>query len=266
MPDPHLVADASLARITELASEAAKSLGRKDDARKYLAQHEDLLGKSREEYVMTNGRLASDFQTAYALALHFRLLSPAEREGAIARLEYLIRRDTFRIGTGFAETPILLNVLAEADLLLLAYRMLQEGEGLPDGTINPGHMTSFNHYALGAVSDFPHSVVGGLSPAAPGWRKALIRPQPGGTIRHASTSYDSPYGVYSVSWFINEKVLTVGIVVPPNCTAQVVLPGIDETVGSGKRQYEVEYIADERWPPRALVGPISSRLKDEFEP
>ena len=32
---------------------------------------------------------------------------------------------------------------------------------LPDGTINPGEMTSFNHYALGAVADWLHRTVGG---------------------------------------------------------------------------------------------------------
>jgi alpha-L-rhamnosidase len=34
---------------------------------------------------------------------------------------------------------------------------------LPNGDINPGEMTSFNHYALGSVANFLHSVIGGLS-------------------------------------------------------------------------------------------------------
>jgi alpha-L-rhamnosidase len=38
----------------------------------------------------------------------------------------------------------------------------------PDGTINRGEMTSFNHYALGAVADWLHKAVGGISPLAPG--------------------------------------------------------------------------------------------------
>ncbi|MGI0501413.1 hypothetical protein ABY44_00005, partial [Burkholderia sp. ZZQ-2] len=32
---------------------------------------------------------------------------------------------------------------------------------LPDGTVNPGTMTSFNHYALGAVADWLHRSVAG---------------------------------------------------------------------------------------------------------
>ena len=39
---------------------------------------------------------------------------------------------------------------------------------LPDGTVNPGEMTSFNHYALGAVADWLHRTVAGLRPARPG--------------------------------------------------------------------------------------------------
>ena len=41
-------------------------------------------------------------------------------------------------------------------------------------------MTSFNHYALGAVADWLHRVVAGLAPAAPGYRRILVRPVPGG--------------------------------------------------------------------------------------
>ncbi len=50
---------------------------------------------------------------------------------------------------------------------------------LPDGTINPGEMTSFNHYALGAVADWMHRTIGGLSPAEPGTPPCASPPGPG---------------------------------------------------------------------------------------
>ena len=45
---------------------------------------------------------------------------------------------------------------------------------LPSGHVNEAGigMISFNHYAFGAVADWLHRVVGGLAPAAPGWRDA----------------------------------------------------------------------------------------------
>ena len=47
---------------------------------------------------------------------------------------------------------------------------------LPDGTINPGEMTSFNHYALGAVADWMHRTIGGIAPVAPGYSPGPDRP------------------------------------------------------------------------------------------
>ena len=50
---------------------------------------------------------------------------------------------------------------------------------LPDGSVNSGTMTSFNHYALGAVGDWMHRVVAGLAPDAPGYRRIRFAPAPG---------------------------------------------------------------------------------------
>jgi alpha-L-rhamnosidase len=59
---------------------------------------------------------------------------------------------------------------------------------LPDGSINPGEMTSFNHYALGAVADWLHRTVAGLAPAAPATaaaRRAAARRRPAPRRRRA---------------------------------------------------------------------------------
>jgi alpha-L-rhamnosidase len=66
---------------------------------------------------------------------------------------------------------------------------------LPDGSINPGEMTSFNHYALGAVADWLHRTIAGLAPAEPGYRQLAIEPRPGGGLTHASARHRTPYGI-----------------------------------------------------------------------
>ena len=94
-----------------------------------------------------------------------------------------------RISTGFVGTPLVCDVLEDAGELGAAYALLLQRECpswlysvtmgattvwerwdslLPDGTVNPGEMTSFNHYALGAVADWMHRTVAGLAPDAPG--------------------------------------------------------------------------------------------------
>jgi alpha-L-rhamnosidase len=146
---------------------------------------------------------------------------------------------------------------------------------LPDGSINPGQMTSFNHYALGAVAHFLHTVVGGLAPnsaplsdpkAQAGWKQAIIHPQPGGTITNAKTSYLSPYGLFRCEWIIENGQFKVEVEVPPNATAKVILPGMEEVVGSGVSKFEVQWEEDKRWPPKAIPGPSSVQAKDEYIP
>jgi alpha-L-rhamnosidase len=179
---------------------------------------------------------------------------------------------------------VVLHALAESGSLDLAYGMLQQktcpsflypvtmgattiwerwDSMLPDGSINPGSMTSFNHYALGSVANFLHSVVGGISPLQAGWGTFLVRPRPGGELRHAEVSYDGPRGRVSVRWEVGEaeeveeeveeqdettqedgargqsatRAFQLRVEVPPNSRALVVLPGQGEGdgewVGSG---------------------------------
>ena len=138
---------------------------------------------------------------------------------------------------------------------------------LEDGSINPGQMTSFNHYALGSVCAFLHETVGGLSPLEPGWQKALIHPRPGGTVRSAKTSYDSPYGPYSVEWQVDEGgKMSTKISVPPNCTAKVVLPGVQKEVGSGTYEFEGKWEGEADWPPKIFGGPQGLGVADHYVP
>ncbi len=105
---------------------------------------------------------------------------------------------------------------------------------LPDGTVNPGSMTSFNHYALGAVADWLHRRVAGLAPAAPGYRRIRFAPRPGGGLTHASATQRTPYGEASISWRIAQDELQVDLVVPVGATAELDLPGQDtEKLGHG---------------------------------
>lgn len=182
-------------------------------------------------------------------------------------------------------TPIILHALSATGNLPMAYRMLQESKApswlyavlmgsttmwerwdsmLPDGKINPGEMTSFNHYALGSVAAFMHGVIGGLKPLSEGWKKILIQPQPGGTLTSAKTRHISPYGEISCEWEIRADKLHVAVVVPPNSTARIAFAGLEEEVGSGRKEYVVDYKQDERWPPVPFKHPFMQKEDDTF--
>jgi alpha-L-rhamnosidase len=117
-------------------------------------------------------------------------------------------------------------------------------------------MTSFNHYALGAVADWMHRVVAGLAPGAPGYRTLHVRPRPGGGLTRAAARHRTPYGDAAVAWTRAGTELWVEVTVPPNCDARVELPGqAPVTVGSGRHEFRAEHPAAADDP----VGPLPPR-------
>ena len=111
---------------------------------------------------------------------------------------------------------------------------------LPDGSINPGDMTSFNHYALGAVADWLHRTVAGLAPAAPGYRRLRVAPRPGPGMTSAAATHETPYGTAEVSWALSGgTAFSLEVTVPPNTTAEVALPdrSAPVEVGSGRHSF-----------------------------
>ena len=91
----------------------------------------------------------------------------------------------------------------------------------PDGSINPGEMTSFNHYALGAVADWMHRAIGGLAPLEPGYRRILVAPHISNGIDWASASLDTPHGRASVAWDRIDDGIRMRVTVPSGTSAVV---------------------------------------------
>ena len=120
---------------------------------------------------------------------------------------------------------------------------------LPDGTVNPGEMTSFNHYALGAVSDWLQRTVAGLAPAEPGYRRLRVAPVPGGDLEWAAARIITPYGAASSSWRRQGDDVLLEVVVPPGATAEVLLPdGSRCEAASGSHSFRWRH--DAVYPPR----------------
>lgn len=264
--DRYLVATAYFARSARAVAEMAEVLGRAAEAERYGTLAAEVAAAFRAEYVRADGTMTSDAQTAYALAIAFELLADdAQRARAGARLAALVRESGNRIATGFVGTPLVSDALTLTGHVDTAYDLLLEKECpswlyqvvqgattiwerwdamLPDGTVNPGTMTSFNHYALGAVADWLHRRVAGLAPATPGFRRIRFAPLPGGGLTHASATQRTPYGETSISWRIVQGALHVSVVVPVGASAELVLPGVpSEELGHGSFDRIVPLVA-----------------------
>ncbi|WP_376796408.1 family 78 glycoside hydrolase catalytic domain [Thermogemmatispora sp.] len=263
---PEVVATAYFARSAEVLSWAAGVLGRRAEEERYRRLAARVRTAFQQAYVRPDGQILSDAPTVYALALHFDLLrDPELRQAAGRRLVELVEAEGYHICTGFVGTPIICDALCSVGAAEVAFRLLLQRECpswlypvtmgattiwerwdslRPDGSLNPGEMTSFNHYALGSVADWLQRTVAGLAPAAPGYRRLLVRPVPGGGLTYAAARLQTPYGLAAVQWQIEDETFELQVVVPPNTTARIVLPGTDAPqaeVGSGSHRWRVPY-------------------------
>ncbi|WP_238332526.1 family 78 glycoside hydrolase catalytic domain [Kribbella jejuensis] len=261
--DPDVLATAHLARSAEVVAKAAEVVGQTDLAREYA----DLAARVRQafaaEYATEGGRVLSDSATNYALALQWALLpTEHQRQRAGERLADLVRTSGFRISTGFVGTPLIADALADTGHSELAYRLLLQtscpswlyavtmgattvwerwDSMLPDGSINPGQMTSFNHYALGAVADWMHRRVAGLAPAEPGYKSIDVRPLFTDQLTNASAKHLTPYGEASVAWTRADGHVSLTVTVPVGARATVDVPGLDVVeVGHGTHEWTVD--------------------------
>ena len=245
--DKDLIATAFFAHSTDLLARSALALGKTDDARQYRDLFERIKTAWNKEYTTGSGRMSSNTQTAYSLALQFHLLPEGERDAAGNRLAKDVR--TFgHLTTGFLGTPYITDALTQTGHLSEAYQLLLnkkypswlypitqgattiwerwDGEK-PDSSFQETSMNSFNHYAYGAIGDWMVRTVAGLDldETAPGYKHVVIHPQPGGGLTSARAELMTQYGTAVSGWKTSAGTLQVTVSIPANTHGTVRLPG-----------------------------------------
>ena len=194
----------------------------------------------------------TDRQAKLVRPLYLRLLNEEQTKFAKKRLLQALENYGWRLGTGFLSTPLILDVLTEIDKES-AYRLL-ENEEMPgwlfmtksgattiweswEGTAAQGGIASLNHYSKGAVCEWLFRVMCGIQVS--GRNHFVIKPVPGGHFAFAKASYQSIYGKVCAGWEKENDRYVYEIVIPPNTTAEILLPGkTPQTVTAGSYVFE----------------------------
>ena len=247
-------------RSIELTSFAAKELGKNNDFEKYDNLKKKIYNAILDEYFTPNGKLALDTQTAYVLSLYYKIYRNKER--VLNDFKERIKKDFYRIKTGFTGTPLILLCLFDNDMDDYAYRILfnEECPGwiyaiklgattvwerwnslLADGTISGINMNSFNHYSYGSVCEAIFSRIGGLRNLSPGWKKVLIKPQINYRLKNVNFSFESIRGKFEICWKCKDGKFNLDIVIPNGVEAEIILPNKKNyNIKEGKYSYECE--------------------------
>ncbi|WP_343247303.1 alpha-L-rhamnosidase [Diplocloster hominis] len=238
------VCSAYYAYSTGILARTAGLLEYRADAGIYQALYQSVSTGFCERYLDAFGDLKVHTQTAYVLALYFRLLPVSSRERAAACLADLIRREDGHLVTGFLGTPYICHALSqngyeeEAFALLMkedlpswlyqvkmgATTIWEHWDGLkPNGTLWDPHMNSFNHYAYGAIGDWMYRVLAGIGidEDAPGYKHILINPYTPPSLAEVSARLDTMYGPLFVHWRRTAGEVVLNLEIPTNTTATV---------------------------------------------
>ncbi|WP_347838454.1 family 78 glycoside hydrolase catalytic domain [uncultured Draconibacterium sp.] len=260
-----LIATAYFYYSTSLMAKIADITGEETDAAKYKSLLPKIKEAFKNEFITPNGRLLSNTQAAYAIALTFNVVPDEYRKtmaGLLAKnVEYFQH-----LTTGFLGTPVLCDALSDIGRTDLAYKLLfnkkypswlyavtmgattiwERWDGIkPDGSFQNEGMNSFNHYAYGAIGNWLYTRAAGIQshPDFPGYKKTIIKPELTDKLDFAKATLQTVYGQIKSEWKLENGHLQLTVTLPPNTTATVFVPGKENTyteheMGSGTMVFE----------------------------
>ncbi len=235
---------AYFAYSARLTAEAARVLGKSEEAARFEGYFKAIKAAFNRAYVAPDGRIKGDTQAAYVLPIAFDLLDgDALRQAGEHLVADIDKRG--HLSTGFIGTKSLMQALTKIGRQDVAVRLLHndtfpswgfsikqgatsiwerwDGWTPEKGFQDPG-MNSFAHYSFGAVYQWIVENIGGIRSDGPAYEKILIAPHFDPKLTWARTSYNSIRGPIATSWTRNDDWITLDVTIPANTTAQVVLP------------------------------------------
>lgn len=190
-----------------------------------------------------------DTEAAYATPLRYNVFNEENEAKAVENYVETVKAAGYTITSGFSGTPNLVPVLTEYGYIDEAYQLFEQTDYASwlypvtqgatsiwerwnsytvEGGFNGNNsMNSFNHFSLGAISEWMTSYQLGITreEGVAGYKSFVLQPTVGGTFTYANGSYDSNYGTIYSGWTAKDGVMeTYTATVPANTTATLYLP------------------------------------------
>lgn len=230
---------------SSLLSEIAKILGFKSDAKEYAKLSKNVKKAFAEEFIDDEGKIETQLQGIYILALKFGLIPKSLKGKALNHLVELIEKNGNKLDTGFLSGPFILDVLVDGGREDVVWELLFQEECpswlyevkmgattiweawqavLPDGTPTT---VSFNHYAFGCVGDWMYRHIAGINAKEEGYKHIEIKPLYTEEIASAYGQLRTVYGDISCAWKrVGEKFM-MDVSISANTKADIYLPTTD---------------------------------------
>ena len=226
---------------TKLLAQMAGIIGKDDDAREYEQLAERIAAAFQQEYWDVDKlNYPGETQAANLLPLAFGITPDDLTDQVVKNLVDNVMEKDVHPTTGFLGTGYVLPMLSKYNHHNLAYEMMNKtdypswGYMVKQGATSiwelwnsdsepPEGMNSRNHFALGCVGEWIWNTLAGIQicDEYPGFKRAIIKPQPVGDLKWVKANYETNYGLLSVDWNIDNGKFTLKLTVPPNTSAVV---------------------------------------------
>ena len=248
---------------TMIVAQAAKVLGKTDDAKKYSQQAENIRTAYNRELKKENGVYANGSQTSQSTPIHQRLADPTDYPAIAERLVEQVEKADNHLDVGILGAKYLFRTLSEMGRTDVAMRIANQrtkpsyGDWYERGATTLWEDwqdgASRNHIMFGDISAWFYQTLAGIQlpptvsavgqPSDTGaiaFKKFVIKPAFADGLDWVKASTDTPYGLIESSWKRNGNKVTLNVSVPVNTEATVILPnGENHAIGSGKYEFVV---------------------------
>jgi alpha-L-rhamnosidase len=271
-----IASTAYYARFARIAADAARVLGRADDAARYDALFAAIRADFNARFLGPDGvyreKAGEPYaQTAQVLPLAFDLVPEAQRAAVAQRLaDDVVQNRGGNAYVGVLGARYVLPVLTatgHADAAFAAATQTDEpswgywtdvlgftslGEDWTAGT------RSRNHHMFGAIVQWMYEDLAGLRPAAPGYAVVVFRPGvSAGDAGPVAASYESVRGKVATRWQRTDAGFELDVTVPPTATGRVYVPA---TSAAAVTETAAGATAADRAPGVRLLGVEGDRV------
>ena len=220
-------------------SQIATLLGKPDDAARYQQLATTILTSfNRTFFHAATNSYSTGSQASLAVPLALDMVAPSARAAVLDNLVKDFQAKQTTVGEVCLE--LLITALAEAgrsDLIFSTYNSSQSGYGLQvklgKTSLTEGWNggSSQDHFMFGQLDEWFFRHLAGIQddPAAPGFKKIIIRPAVVGDLNWVKASYASIQGTIVSEWQRIGTNLTLHVIIPPNTTAKIYVPAASAT-------------------------------------
>ncbi|MBM4084973.1 MAG: alpha-rhamnosidase, partial [Planctomycetes bacterium] len=236
---------------TCVLAKTAALLGKSGDAKRFEKLAAKIRAAFRKRFLeLETGKVTGNCQTSIGCALYQGLVDAAEQPKVLAALVAEVEAQKRHIDCGILGAKYVMHALTELGRADLAYAIATQtdfpswGHWIAQGATTLWESwhgnSSRNHHMFGDISAWFYKGLAGISPdpAAPGFQRVLIRPNPVGDLKWVRAWHRSPYGRIVCNWSLSSGTrrsvseggdgeFKLDLTIPANSTATVFLPTSD---------------------------------------